>query len=142
MMKSEAREWIDKGEGDFGTAEREFRVRKSPNLDAVCFHAQQAVEKYLKAVLASQGARIPKTHDLETLLGLCLKKFPLWEALRPEAQLLTQFAVGFRYPGEAADRESAKKARDALRRFRAQIRESLELIAEVGLPAKARRREV
>jgi len=141
-MKSEAREWIDKGEGDFGTAEREFRVRKSPNLDAVCFHAQQAVEKYLKAVLASQGARIPKTHDLETLLGLCLKKFPLWEALRPEAQLLTQFAVGFRYPGEAADRESAKKARDALRRFRAQIRESLELVAEVGLPAKARRREV
>jgi len=126
-MKTEVREWIDKAEGDWGTAEREFRVRKSPNLDAVCFHAQQSAEKYLKAVLALQGAEIPKTHDLETLLGLCLKKFPLWAGLRPEAQLLTQFAVGFRYPGEAADRASAKKARDALRRFRAQIRESLGL---------------
>ena len=126
-MKTEVREWIDKAEGDWGTAEREFRVRKSPNLDAVCFHSQQSAEKYLKAVLALQGAEIPKTHDLETLLGLCLKKFPLWSGLRPESQLLTQFAVGFRYPGEAADRASAKKARDALRRFRAQIRESLGL---------------
>ena len=126
-MKTEVREWIDKAEGDWGTAEREFRVRKSPNLDAVCFHSQQSAEKYLKAVLALQGAEIPKTHDLETLLGLCLKKFPLWAGLRPEPQLLTQFAVGFRYPGEAADRASAKKARDALRRFRAQIRESLGL---------------
>jgi HEPN domain-containing protein len=124
-MRAETREWIEKAEGDFGTAEREFRVRKKPNLDAVCFHAQQSAEKYLKAVLSVEGSEIPKTHDLEILLGLCLKAFPLWEAMRPEAQLLTQFSVGFRYPGEAASRESAKKARDALRKFRAEIRESL-----------------
>ena len=44
-------EWVDKAEGDFLTALREFRVRKSPNYDAVCFHAQQCVKKYLKARL-------------------------------------------------------------------------------------------
>jgi hypothetical protein len=32
-------EWVGKAEGDFVTANREFRSRKSPNYDAVCFHA-------------------------------------------------------------------------------------------------------
>ena len=45
-------EWIEKAEGDYRTAEREMRVRKAPNYDAVCFHAQQCAEKYLKAFLA------------------------------------------------------------------------------------------
>jgi len=44
-------EWVDKAEGDLITARREYRARKSPNYDAVCFHAQQAAEKYLKAYL-------------------------------------------------------------------------------------------
>ncbi len=44
-------EWINKAEADLLTARREYRARKKPNFDAVCFHAQQAVEKYLKAVL-------------------------------------------------------------------------------------------
>ncbi len=38
-MKSLTREWIEKAEGDFVTMERESRVRKNPNPDAVCFHA-------------------------------------------------------------------------------------------------------
>ncbi len=56
-MKLLTREWIDKSEGDFATASREIRVRKSPNYDAVCFHAQQCAEKYLKALL--QESEIP-----------------------------------------------------------------------------------
>jgi len=42
-------EWVNKAEADLLTARREFRTRKSPNYDAVCFHAQQAVEKVLKS---------------------------------------------------------------------------------------------
>lgn len=52
-MKPLAREWVNKAEGDFATAAREMRARKSPNYDAACFHAQQCVEKYLKALLFS-----------------------------------------------------------------------------------------
>jgi HEPN domain-containing protein len=37
-------EWVDKAEGDFITATRELRARKSPNFDAACFHAQQCAE--------------------------------------------------------------------------------------------------
>jgi HEPN domain-containing protein len=44
-------EWLDKADADLATAQRELRVRKNQNYDAVCFHAQQGVEKYLKGVL-------------------------------------------------------------------------------------------
>ena len=36
-MKQITQEWLDKGEGDFATALRELRARKSPNYDA-CFY--------------------------------------------------------------------------------------------------------
>ena len=48
-MKPMTLEWVAKAEGDFAVMEREARVRKKPNYDAVCFHAQQCAEKYLKA---------------------------------------------------------------------------------------------
>ena len=52
-MKPLTREWVEKAEGNYATARRESRVRKKPNFDAVCFHAQQSAEKYLKAIQAS-----------------------------------------------------------------------------------------
>ena len=51
MPASIVKEWVDKAEGDFTTASREWRARKCRNHDAVCFHAQQCIEKYLKALL-------------------------------------------------------------------------------------------
>jgi HEPN domain-containing protein len=48
-------EWIDKAEGDFATAQRELQVVNDANYDAVCFHAQQCIEKYLKARLQEAG---------------------------------------------------------------------------------------
>jgi HEPN domain-containing protein len=44
-------EWIAKAEADFATAQRELGVTDRPNYDGVCFHAQQCVEKDLKAFL-------------------------------------------------------------------------------------------
>jgi HEPN domain-containing protein len=69
-------EWIEKAEGDFATAGRELRARKQPNYDAVCFHAQQSAEKYLKALLQEQGTAVPRTHMLLDLLAICLKINP------------------------------------------------------------------
>ena len=65
-MKPLTREWVEKGEGDRSTARRELRVRKSPNFDAVCFHAQQCAEKYLKALLQERGAAIPRGRTANT----------------------------------------------------------------------------
>jgi HEPN domain-containing protein len=103
-------EWVEKAEGDHISATRELRARKSPNYDAACFHAQQCVEKYMKAVLQADETPFPKTHDLIRLLELCLPRHPEWGLWQEDLKLLTQYAVIFRYPGESATKEEAKHA--------------------------------
>ena len=49
-MKDETAEWVEKAEGDWRTAQREFAVCEGPNYDAVCFHAQQCAEQGLATV--------------------------------------------------------------------------------------------
>lgn len=39
-------------------------------LDVACFHAHQAVEKYLKAYLQMHDVEFPRTHDLDALLDI------------------------------------------------------------------------
>jgi len=68
-MKPLTREWVEKAEGDFATARRELRARKDPNYDAACFHAQQCVEKYLKACLQEEDLSFGRIHNLSALLG-------------------------------------------------------------------------
>ncbi len=75
------------------------------------FHAQQAVEKALKALLISLGVSIPKTHDIEVLLakiaecGLDVAPF-----YKIEADALTDYAVEARYPSPPITREEAEEA--------------------------------
>ena len=126
-MKEIVAEWISKAEGDWAVAEREWRARKRPNYDAVCFHAQQCVEKYLKGMLHLHGIPFAKTHDLAVLLKACLAVHPLWAANRDDMERLSQYAVGSRYPGESCTREKAKLAIGAMKRKRAEVREALGL---------------
>lgn len=110
-------EWIAKAEADLLTARREFRARKAPNYDAVCFHAQQAAEKYLKAVLQDRGMMIPRTHSLLELVALVSKNEASFLFIQSDANALEGFAVQFRYPGITADRSEAKLALDAAHRL-------------------------
>lgn len=120
-------EWIEKAEGDFATAERESNVTSNANYDAVCFHAQQCVEKYLKAVLQESSIVFSKTHDLATLLKLALPLEPAWVSLESDMNALTIFAVAYRYPGESADATEAQDAMSKCRNFRALARQKLGL---------------
>ncbi len=124
-MKPLTREWVEKAEGDFATASRELRVRRAPNYDAVCFHAQQCAEKYLKARLQEADTAFGRTHNLSALLDMLLPLEPLWETLRPHLQALTAFGVDFRYPGESADKEEAREALKYCTTVRKQVRSSL-----------------
>ena len=126
-MKPMTREWADKAEGDFATMEREARARKHRNHDAVCFHAQQCAEKYLKACLSEAGVRFAKIHDLVALLHQALAIHPAWLSFHVDLAFLSQFAVSYRYPGESADREAALDARRRCRRFRTTARKALGL---------------
>lgn len=129
-MNSVVREWVDKAEGDFAVALREYRARTAPCYDAVCFHAQQCVEKYLKSVQVKENIPIRKIHDLGALLQDCLFKYPLWEAMRPDLEWLSQNAVRVRYPGRSASKEQAKRAIDMMKRCRCETRISLGLPTE------------
>jgi HEPN domain-containing protein len=69
------------------------RVSDSP----VGFHAQQAVEKALKAALAGRDLEFPFTHDLGLLMQLCEDAgFELPVGLA-EADRLTPYAAAIRY---------------------------------------------
>ncbi len=69
-MSALVEEWVKKADADFATAQREIAVTKTPNYDAVCFHAQQCCEKLMKALLLSVGVTPPRTHDLAYLATL------------------------------------------------------------------------
>lgn len=81
-----------------------FRILAAAGGDthaAAGFHAQQAAEKALKALLCACDLDMPRTHDLENLarrLSECPYRLPFpAERLRP----LTPYAVDYRYDDEA-----------------------------------------
>lgn len=125
-MKPLTREWVSKAEGDFATAERELDVRGNPNYDAACFHTQQCVEKYLKALLQERDIPFGRTHNLVALLDL-LPGTPELEEFRGDLHALTAYAVEFRYPGEFASKELAADAVARCRTIRQAIRTQLSL---------------
>lgn len=126
-MKPAAREWVKKAEGDFFTCLREHRARKNPNYDSACFHAQQCIEKYLKARLQISSKNIPRIHDLGTLLKLCSNLEPLWMPWLDDLKTLTYYAVETRYPGETTTKKQAATALKITKLVRAEIRASLGL---------------
>ena len=125
-MKETTREGLDKAEGDFGVAERESAATQA-NYDAICFHAQQCAEKYLKGWLNERGIRFPKTHDLLVLLDLALPVDPILETLRAPLAHLSDFAFEFRYPGEWADLQTARDALTDCSTIRTEMRRQLGL---------------
>ena len=129
-MNALVNEWIKKAEGDFISALREYRARRSPNFDAAGFHAQQCIEKYTKALLQMHNVRFEKIHDLLALKELCLAFVPELEFHQESLAYLSQFAVTFRYPGESATREQAKRALKIMKNLRIILRTALSLADE------------
>ena len=72
--------------------------RPDPLLDAVCFHAQQCAEKYLKAFLTYKEIEFRKTHDLGELIALASKIDSSFEEIIDIGEKLTDYAVDVRYP--------------------------------------------
>jgi HEPN domain-containing protein len=68
----------------------------------VGFHAQQAVEKALKAVLASRAADFPFTHNIGLLMQLCDDAGVELPASLGDADLLTPYGVALRYGARSA----------------------------------------
>jgi len=126
-MKPLTREWVRKAENDFKVATQILRRRKEVVPDAACFFCQQCIEKYLKARLTEAGISFPRTHDLLQLLNACLQVEPLWAAYAQVVDVLSDYAVDFRYPGRSASLREAQTALNHCRSLRAEIRGALGL---------------
>lgn len=121
-MKTETKEWLAKADADLDTAKREVVVVESPNYDAVCFHAQQCAEKYLKAVFLEGDLRIPRIHDLEALLNHLIPLYPALSRVLHFARILSAMAVEVRYPGMSADEDDATESITAALAIRDEVR--------------------
>jgi HEPN domain-containing protein len=93
-----AREWVMLALADFANADNIFRLELDPTYTTICFHAQQCVEKFIKAALVFHDIDFPKTHDITELIELLKPSLNLKRTI-PNAGQLTQFAVTTRYPG-------------------------------------------
>ena len=76
-------EWIEKAEGDYITTQKLLPTTNPQLYDIICFHAQQCIEKYLKAWLQEANVPVPRTHNLEELLALIVPTLPVWSKWQP-----------------------------------------------------------
>jgi HEPN domain-containing protein len=120
------REWLLKAENDLKTASHTLTLGEDCPTDTVCFHAQQCIEKYLKALLISRATTFPRTHDIQMLRALLPPK------LRPKLESkvqerLTDYATVLRYPGAGPEvpLAEARKAVAIARRVRKEVRKHL-----------------
>ncbi len=120
------RQWLQKAEDDWRLSHR-LATDSESYAEATAFHAQQAVEKYLKAFLTWHQVEFPKTHDIKQLLKLVSECDSGLTQELSDAADLTAYAVEYRYPGEypAVTVDDAAGAVAVADRVRDQIRKRL-----------------
>jgi HEPN domain-containing protein len=89
MPPEAARVLLDKAKGDWRMLQTLERDGETP-VWGIGFHAQQAVEKAIKAVLCAVGVSFPRTHNIGYLLDLLAAA---GHALPPDAPLLPELTV-------------------------------------------------
>ena len=91
------KDWLQYANSDLELA----RISPPPKvlLQGLCFHAQQAAEKALKAVLVFHSVPFPKTHSIRMLLDLIPHNITLPKEI-DDAAILTDYAVISSYPGD------------------------------------------
>ena len=118
--------WVEKAENDLRNAGHTLRIKQRCPTDTVCFHAQQCVEKYLKALLVWREIEFPRAHDVAYLLKR-LSTHDQPDLTPEECRQLTDYATVNRYPGDypAITLQEAHQAVKIARRVRKQIRARL-----------------
>ena len=91
--------WIDKANKDLLAAEHELSFTNVVT-ESVCFHCQQAVEKYLKAYLVFLSIPFTKTHEIGELITKCESRNKEISMFKEEADKLTDYAIEIRYPDD------------------------------------------
>jgi len=119
MLTDYAKSWFVRADEDLTLIEvilKEDAVLPNP----ICFHAQQAGEKYLKGFLAYRDLHVRKVHDMEILVTDCVTIDQSFEELRDKARFLDQFYTESRYPDDYIEfsQENADNAYEAAKEIK------------------------
>ncbi len=123
--------WLEKASNDLRTAETMLSVMP-PVTDTSCYHAQQCIEKALKACLTLAGRHVEKTHSLPRLVELCLMDVEAMARLADVAVELTDYAVQSRYPDDWREipleeaEKAVQKAKEAFAFIRSELNRKME----------------
>lgn len=104
-----AAEWFRFAQMDMDSAIYLQNMRPVP-IEVICYHCQQAAEKYLKGALAAGGVEIPRTHNLSELNTLCSTMDASFSELHNPCAALTVYGVAAKYPEQIGICESDMKA--------------------------------
>ena len=110
LPSDDPREWLNRARSDLAMSKAQG---SGIYYEDLCFHAQQAVEKAIKAVLLHHGVRFPYIHDIRELINLLKRKAVNVPARVGKARELTNYAVETRYPG-LSEPVSEEEYRDAV----------------------------
>ena len=106
--------WLQKAEDDLSFARKTFK--ETDFFDHVCYLSQQAVEKYLKAIIVIKTGGITKqekTHNLLYLAQICRKAVDL-EDFRENLRILSEAYIPARYPSNGYVKASKEDAGECL----------------------------
>jgi HEPN domain-containing protein len=118
--QTELRQWVEIADKDFAAARHMAENMWPVPYEIICFHCQQAAEKYLKWVLVLHDIDPPKIHDLEELEKLCETINPQFDTIYEKCAVLTEYAVHTRYPEE---KQLEKKDMNIALKYARSIRE-------------------
>lgn len=92
--------WFKKAQNDLKTGKDEFKT-ENPATDTICFHMQQAVEKYLKGYLVYFEQEAEKTHNISRILAKCISIDSSFSELTDAGiEILTPYGTVIRYPDD------------------------------------------
>lgn len=103
MAESEFLEWMRFARDDLEVA-RIVLNHHPRKVEIICYHCEQAAEKYLKAVLAKEDAEIPRTHSLLSIAKNIGLDKPTRAAIVESLATLQPYAVEARYPFQLVGR--------------------------------------
>ncbi|MCY3019890.1 MAG: HEPN domain-containing protein [Planctomycetota bacterium] len=105
-------DWLRYARSDLALARG--RRKRGVLQSTLCYHAHQAAEKSLKAVLLAASIPFPYTHDLARLITLVRGAGLRWPGSLDAALKLTEYAVSSRYPGISTE-VTAKERLEAVK---------------------------
>lgn len=116
--------WITSAERDMRAA-TQLSSEFAEFGEIICFHSQQAAEKFLKALIISRHRHPARTHELHDLLTHIRNIGIALDDLDEDCTFLTPFAVEARYPYNSVTAGDARRALEAAERIALAVRSRL-----------------